>query len=471
MAVFIFVPFECWKCTDHILRKQLFLNNHNPLIFAAFIYVSIITIILPFFTFFLGFLKVFKYNSSKKRNILRMYESGDYEGVIELALFSRFKLKEITELTKLKNTSLLRIACQYLNIHAVRCLLHYGFAINESLLTSIFEGGCTDYNVILFLLQKKAKIDVNAKNYDGDNILIYICRLSAQYNIETNQIINLLQYLIEECKCNINETNDKNETGLMYAAKSGNNRVFQWMLKQKNIHIHCVDSNGKSVKDWILQTDSPSHKIYYCGYTMDDERRPGNNFNYPPHQKRNIRQLGGSRLKLSLERHSNTPRKNKDQVFRFDENQLHVMNMSPTSSVNTPRNNTTSKNNNSNHKKRKKSRRNKSKNWTKDKSKNNRKKHKSKKTKKIHDRTLTDIDGMKNAFNFKRSNIILPKLELKRETNSNRIKKYNKRESFHRRKSRTVDFDMNTHTQRELRELKDIMEQNKSQFDDSSCDD
>jgi len=41
-------------------------------------------------------------------------------------------------------------------------------------------------------------------------------------------------------------------------------------------------------ENWIPPDDGDldRYRVYYCGYTMDDERRPGNNWHYAPHGKR-----------------------------------------------------------------------------------------------------------------------------------------------------------------------------------------
>merc|ERR1711933_651294 len=118
-------------------------------------------------------------------------------------------------------------------------------------------------------------------------------------------------------------------------------------------------------------------------------------------------------------------------------------------------------------KKKKSRKRSKSKNKKK---KRKREKKKLKKKKKIHDRTTTDI----GIFEYKKrkNGVILEKqkncnMNGKKRKESTKIRGYDKRQSFHKRKSRTVDFSMSSHRP----SLKEIVRHSLSETDDDEEDD
>jgi len=56
--------------------------------------------------------------------------------------------------------------------------------------------------------------------------------------------------------------------------------VHEGQLEQQRSQLMFAQKKGEE--------EAFRHKVFYCGYTMDDERRPGNNWHYAPHPKPTI---------------------------------------------------------------------------------------------------------------------------------------------------------------------------------------
>jgi len=62
----------------------------------------------------------------------------------------------------------------------------------------------------------------------------------------------------------------------------------QNQLKQQQITLRLSRTAkfGGANENYMADDDADRNRVYYCGYTMDDERKPNNNFHYAPHAKR-----------------------------------------------------------------------------------------------------------------------------------------------------------------------------------------
>ena len=85
------------------------------------------------------------------------------------------------------------------------------------------------------LLLSDPKIDLTMKSFNGDTILLNVCK---------NNKIEIEKRLLNHSNIDVNQVDDEGRTALYYACKSGNNAIVELLLDNPKIDVNKVDNEG-----------------------------------------------------------------------------------------------------------------------------------------------------------------------------------------------------------------------------------
>eukprot|EP01084_Bolivina_argentea_P227147 383651_1 len=86
ISVWLFVEFECPKCTDYIDRQELSQFSSN--IFGIFVYCWISAILSPLIFIVLCYFEIFIDGKTTSRALAQMIETANWEGILEIQLYA-----------------------------------------------------------------------------------------------------------------------------------------------------------------------------------------------------------------------------------------------------------------------------------------------------------------------------------------------------------------------------------------------
>ena len=122
----------------------------------------------------------------------------------------------------------------YKNLDMVKCLIEKGAKVDlsnkqgqTSLMLAVEQGNC---EIIDFLIQHGA--DVNAKDENGCTPLMYSANIWQE-----GKRLEIVKFLIEQCKADISLTNNSGQTVLMVHAIAGSMDIFHYLLNEHNLTI------------------------------------------------------------------------------------------------------------------------------------------------------------------------------------------------------------------------------------------
>eukprot|EP01084_Bolivina_argentea_P127128 224907_1 len=84
MTVFLFVDFECWRCTGYVNRRIL---ADDSAIIGLWCYLWVAVILTPVCLYLLVACDVFQNEVSTSRDLHKMIISQDWDGILEMQLY------------------------------------------------------------------------------------------------------------------------------------------------------------------------------------------------------------------------------------------------------------------------------------------------------------------------------------------------------------------------------------------------
>ena len=119
------------------------------------------------------------------------------------------------------------------NLEIVKCLVEHGAYIDDDILFVACHTG--ELELVKYLIEEK-KLDINVKEKGGDTLLFRAC---GSGNLE------LVKYLVEEKKLDINAVNEYGQTALFDACEKGNIEIVKYLIKN-GANINSKNKKGQT---------------------------------------------------------------------------------------------------------------------------------------------------------------------------------------------------------------------------------
>jgi ankyrin repeat protein len=122
--------------------------------------------------------------------------------------------------------------------------------MNKNLLISIIE---KDLNKVKSLITEN-RLDLNAKDDEGDTVLMYACSVSN---------LDVVKYLVTEGCLDINVKNNDGITALMLACVSGKFDIVKYLVSECNANVNAKDNDGVTALMGLCGDDKNLELVKY----------------------------------------------------------------------------------------------------------------------------------------------------------------------------------------------------------------
>eukprot|EP01084_Bolivina_argentea_P130828 230971_1 len=243
ISVWIYVDFECWRCTSYKERQSLVENRH---VLVIFFYSWIAVILSPICLLFLIGYNVFKDKVSTSRQLYEMIVSENYAGILEIQLFCG----ELYFYDYENEKTLLMLAIQQRNPASVSYLLDHlkeydqvdqqGYNAFDYYM-KVYSNNSDDQrmkNNIIKIFKKHP----NIRSVKGITVLLFACIRGD---------VELAKQLIDWDPNIINDKMDNGMNGATIATIVGCEEMVYYLKKTHNIHadLKCVLNGIENLLD------------------------------------------------------------------------------------------------------------------------------------------------------------------------------------------------------------------------------
>eukprot|EP01084_Bolivina_argentea_P278893 476668_1 len=248
ISVWIFVDFECWRCTHYSDRQSSW-------IFTVFICVWIAVILSPVCLFWLVYFELFKSNVSSSRVLEQMIVSYNYDGILEMQLYAG----NYGVYDKKNNKTLLMLAMSQNKPAVVSYLLNKNVNCDEEdstgrnildycvQLDTNNNSGVLTQKAMKSLLTKMSKLNPDLKGKDYLTIFLLACYHGNLEMVES-MINNDPNVLHDKTKQNIN--------GLGLAMLNNRKNVVDFLQNKCNMKENLVSSYDAKTLDCVIASST-----------------------------------------------------------------------------------------------------------------------------------------------------------------------------------------------------------------------
>eukprot|EP01083_Nonionella_stella_P020799 57700_1 len=269
MTIFMAVAFECWRCPKYVDREY-YLSDTSTTMFMLFIYCWCAVFINPYITMSLVNGKVFEEKASTSRDLEKMYESQNFNGIIEMQLYSG--------------------QYSYFDEPNKRSLL--GLVLRQKLVP------------IVSFLSKKSKLPpLTELDADGKNLLDHYCTDAVWSDGHSKEYRTMTSFLLDVYKIDKTLTDSMGRNAFLCGCYNKERDIVSEFTKYEKDIVFSTDKRGRTMFHYVWNFSSFMQQFdainFYKTYPKFIEIDGQSPFFYAAHYKKaaTVQAL----LKLNLE--------------------------------------------------------------------------------------------------------------------------------------------------------------------------